>query len=78
MGGGGGNARRRGGGLRKGRGYLFMMDKRAGERGQFQSRVEGVVGGGGREECTCDNGGSRRGGNRASSDFLFVCAKSER
>ena len=28
----------------------------------------------GREECTCDNGGSRRGGNRASSDFLFVCA----
>ena len=28
-----------------------------------------------REECTCDNGGSRRGGNRASSDFLFVCAK---
>ena len=28
-----------------------------------------------REERTCDNGGSRRGGNRASSDFLFVCAK---
>ena len=41
------------------------------------SRAEWRVwwGEGEREECTCDNGGSRRGGNRASSDFLFVCAK---
>ena len=62
------------------------MDKRAGERGQFQSRVDGMVGGGGvgwrsvRVVTRQDNGlvslqatsRSRCGGNRASSDFLFV------
>ena len=50
-GGGGGGARQRWmGGLQKGRGYLFVMDKMAGERGEFQSRVDGMV-------CVCVGGG---------------------
>ena len=44
-------AKRVGWGLQKGGGiYLSVMDKRAGERGQFQSRVYGIVVGGGRGE----------------------------
>ena len=49
----------RGGGGGGGR-YLFVMDKRAAERGKFQSSlVDGISGGAGgpREECTCDEEG---------------------
>ena len=54
-GGGGGGVQGKAGvggkrGLHKGRGYLFVMDKRAGERGKFQSRIDvrcGEGGGGG-------------------------------
>ena len=50
-----------GGGLQKGRGYLFVMDKRAGAHEKFQSSMDAMEGGGregGREEeCTCDNKG---------------------
>ena len=40
-----------GGGLQKGRGYLFVMDKRAGAHEKFQSRMDAMegVGEGGRE-----------------------------
>ena len=48
-----------GGGLQKGRGYLFVMDKRAGAH--KNSRAAWMLwrgGEGGREEeCTCDNKG---------------------
>ena len=46
---GGGGGAMKGGqvGLRKGRRYLHVMDERAGERGQFQSRVKEGMGGGG-------------------------------
>ena len=64
--GGGGGRQRRMGGLQKGRGYLFVMDKMAGERGKFQSRVDGMVGGGGGGQCTCDNVGRQRTGQSAS------------
>ena len=55
-------------GLQKGRAYLFVMDKRAGERGQFRSRVNGMVGGGGEEECTCNNEGRQWTGQSASCE----------
>ena len=58
-----------------------VMDKRAGERGQFQSRVDGMVGGG-RSTCVImkeDNGlvslqaaSSRGGGNRTNKKGLSV------
>ena len=58
-------------GLQKGRGYLFVMDKMAGESRRFHSRVDGMVDGGGggggeSEECMCDNEGRQWTGQSAS------------
>ena len=45
-GGEGGEGKEGGVGSTEREGYLFVMDKRAGERGKFQSRVDGMVGDG--------------------------------
>ena len=64
-----------GGGLHKGR---SVMDKKAGERGQFQSRVGGMVGvGGGGEECRCDNEGIQWTSQPASGERKAHAAATE-
>ena len=65
-----------GGGLHKGR---SVMDKKAGERGQFQSRVVGMegAGGGGGEECRCDNEGIQWTSQPASGERKAHAAATE-
>ena len=57
-------------GSAEGRGYLIVsVGQKAGECGQFQSRVVGmVVGGRRREECSCHNKGRQWTGQSASHE----------
>ena len=81
--GGGGKARRVGGGSAEREGSWFVMDRRAGECGKFQSRVNGMAGKGGWRRSACvltleENGlvslqvgSSRCGSYQTSSDSCF-------